>query len=119
MKVLCPGCFGWYETTPTDVPIPDDCPHCGFKPKGKEMSKTPTENMTCASCGLTVMMKGEHPTWKGVPMAPNSSELKWFCNEKLPCKEAMMKAIAQAERAWGGQGNVQAENPRGDNGGTG
>lgn len=66
------------------------------------MAKTPTENMTCDSCGATVMMKAEHPDWKGVPMAPNSSELKWFCNEKLPCKQAMARAIEEAERAWGG-----------------
>jgi hypothetical protein len=66
----------------------------------RRTNKVPIENLTCDSCGLTVMMQAEHPTWKGVPMAPNSAELRWFCNEKEPCEKAFKVAIQQAERAW-------------------
>ena len=62
--------------------------------------KTPTENLTCKSCGLQVMQLAEHPRWKGVPMGPNSAELQWYCREKEPCELAFRQAIQKAERAW-------------------
>lgn len=64
------------------------------------MARTPTENLRCESCGLEVMMKAEHPLWKGVPMAPNSDELKWFCREKELCDDAFRRAVERAEMAW-------------------
>jgi len=64
------------------------------------MGRVPTENLKCDSCGLEVMQKAEHPNWKGVPMAPNSAELRWFCREKEPCEKAFGRAIGEAEHAW-------------------
>jgi len=65
-----------------------------------EMSRVRNENMKCESCGLEVMQKGDHPSWKGIPMAPNSAELRWFCREKEPCEDAFQSAIREAERNW-------------------
>ena len=38
--------------------------------------------MVCDSCGLTVLIKGIHSSWKGIPVKPNSAEIRWFCREK-------------------------------------
>lgn len=80
------------------------------------MSRVPNVNLKCESCGLEVLDKADHPTWKGVPMAPNSAELKWYCREKEPCEEAFNAAVKEAESAWSRGQDGQVENSRGGDG---
>lgn len=76
-------------------------------------ARVPDLIMECASCGLRVMGRAEHPQWQGVIMAPNSAELQWYCREKEPCIDAFEVAAREAARAWLGGSNGQAEDSSG------
>lgn len=82
-------------------------------------ARVPDFIMACASCGLRVMGRAEHPQWQGIKMAPNSAELQWYCREKEPCIEAFEAAAQQAARAWLGGSSAQGQTEDSEGGGEG
>lgn len=56
--------------------------------------------VSCCSCGLTTMTKGDMAGWQGVQPSPDVAELRWYCT-KTPCVEARDRAIEAAKLTWG------------------
>lgn len=60
------------------------------------------ETRRCASCGLTVMAKGDWQGWKGVDVG--SGQMIWYC-DKAPCQAKRDETIAKRAQELAAAGN--------------
>lgn len=56
--------------------------------------------MTCHSCNMRVMLRGDWSGWKGVQEKPGAPEtFRWFCSKEV-CQKAYRDTLQAAIAEW-------------------